>query len=108
LSPLIGCDGPITRRMGTKLDCSKSTSGTEQDETLSIPQAAGKAQAQKAEANLAEIRASFRQEQLTVMAKIQRLENDLRIARLDAQLAESNSRTRVTSSELIQETEPFR
>jgi hypothetical protein len=71
-------------------------------------QADRKAQAQKAEAKLAEIRGSFRQEQLTVMAKIQRLETDLRNARLDAQMAKSKSRISGPIYEPIQETEPFR
>jgi len=72
-----------------------------------MPQASAKAQAQKAEAKLAEIRGSFRQEQLTQMAKIQRLENDLRNARLDVQMAENSSRPADAGAGPVQESQPF-
>ncbi len=68
-------------------------------------QAAAKAQAHRADTKLVEIRGSFRQEQLTVMAKIQRLENELRSAKLDTKLAEETSKK--GGQQDLQDTEPF-
>ena len=59
--------------------------------------AAATERAEKAEAKLAEIRVGFRQEQLTVQAKLQKLESELRAARLDTVVAER----RQASTELL-------
>ena len=53
--------------------------------------------AEKAEAKLAEIRVGFRKEQLTVQAKLQKLESDLRAAKLDLKVTER----RKVSNELL-------
>ena len=63
--------------------------------------------ARKAEAKLVEIRGSFRQEQLTQMAKIHRLEEEVRTARLEAQMAKNNSKASGTGSAPVEQSQPF-
>ena len=65
------------------------------------------ARARKAEAKLVEIRGSFRQEQLTQMAKIHRLEEEARNARLEPQMAKNNSKALATDSAPIEQLQPF-
>ena len=65
--------------------------------TSILAQAAAGERAEKAESKLAEIRVGFRKEQLTVQAKLQKLESELRAAKGDAKVAER----RRTSSELL-------
>ena len=54
-----------------------------------------------------EIRGSFRQEQLTQMAKIHRLEEEVRNARLEAQMARNNSKASGTGTVPAEQSQPF-